>query len=155
MNFRPMSISWSSITKFLLGSVLGVAILIGSGIVVAYFLLAKLAQPPPKPYFANDKPTTTDSSPEAKTPTPATADSTSTNSASSLEPGAYEARVVYSGGLALRDSPSLDATRIGGVDYDQRIIILEESPDQQWQRVRLESGDAEGWIKVGNIERLN
>jgi hypothetical protein len=147
--------SWSNITKFLLGSVLGVAILIGSGVVVAYFLLTKLAEPPPKPYFANDKPLTTVSSPAARPSTPATADSASTNSASSLEPGAYEARVVYSGGLALRDNPSLDATRIGGVEYDQRIVILEESPDKQWQRVRSESGDLEGWVKAGNIERLN
>lgn len=149
-----MSMSWSNITKFLLGTVLGVALLVGSGAVVAYFLLAKLAEPPPKPYFANDKPAATVSSPEAKPPTSATApDSTATNAP--LEPGAYEARVVYSGGLSLRDSPSLDATRIGGVAYDQQIVILEESPDKQWQRVRLESGDTEGWIKAGNIERLN
>lgn len=148
-----MSISWSSVTKFLLGSFLGVAILIGSGVVVAYFLLAKLAEPPPKPYFANDKPATAVSSPEAKPPA-ATASKPSTT-ASPLEPGAYKARVVYSGGLSLRDSPSLDATRIGGVDYDQRIVILEESPDKNWQRVRLEAGDTEGWIKAGNVERLN
>lgn len=146
--------SWSSITKFLIGSVLGVAILIGSGAVIAYFLLAKLAEPPSKPYFANDKPITTDASSETKvTPTPATTDSTTDTAP--LEPGAYRARVIYSGGLSLRDSPSVDAARIGGVEYNQQIVILEESPDKRWQRVRLESGDTEGWIKAGNIERLN
>ena len=144
--------SWSSITKFLLGSILGIAILIGSGLLVAYFLLTRLAEPPPKPYFANEE-TATGSSSEAKpTSTPAAA---TDPDASPLEPGAFKARVAYSGGLALRSSPSPDAERIGGVEYNQVIVVLEESPDKRWQRVRLESGETEGWVKAGNTEPVN
>lgn len=144
--------SWSSITKFLLGSMLGIAILIGSSLLIGYLLLTRLAEPPPKPYFVNEETATGSSSETKPTSTPAAA---SDPDAAPLEAGAYKARVAYSGGLALRDNPSLDAERIGGIDYNQLIVVLGESPDKRWQRVRLESGETEGWIKAGNIEPVD
>lgn len=144
--------SWSSITKFLLGSILGIAILIGSGLLVVYLLLTRLAEPPPKPYFANEETATGSSSDPKPTSTPAAA---TEPDEIPLEPGAFKARVAYSGGLSLRRSPNLDAERIGGLEYNQLIVVLEESPDKRWQRVRLESGEAEGWVKAGNTEPVN
>jgi len=35
------------------------------------------------------------------------------------------------------------------------VFVLKESDDQKWQQVRLVNGDQEGWIKAGNIERVN
>jgi hypothetical protein len=76
-----------------------------------------------------------------------------TPSPSPLEPGAYKARVIWQQGLSLRAEPSYDAERIGGLDYNQQIVVLEESADKSWQKVRLADGEQEGWIKSGNTER--
>jgi uncharacterized protein YgiM (DUF1202 family) len=58
-------------------------------------------------------------------------------------------------GLNLRESPSRDAVRIGGVVANTRITVLEESPDHEWQRVRLEDSGREGWVKAGYTERFS
>ncbi len=57
-------------------------------------------------------------------------------------------------GLILRDSPDRDANRIGGVGYKEKVVVLEDTPDKEWQRVRVEQGDREGWVKGGNTERV-
>ncbi len=53
----------------------------------------------------------------------------------------------------MRSQPDLEAERIGSLDYNQRIAVLEQSQDQKWQHVRLADSDLEGWVKAGNIER--
>jgi uncharacterized protein YgiM (DUF1202 family) len=72
-----------------------------------------------------------------------------------LPPGAYKARVTWSEGLSLRDAPGSEAARIGGVTFNQEVFVLKESDDQRWQQVRLAQGEQEGWIKAGNIERID
>jgi hypothetical protein len=32
-------------------------------------------------------------------------------------------------------------------------VVLEESSDKNWQKVRLEDGQQEGWVKAGNTKR--
>ncbi len=147
---------WSSITKFLLGSILGIAILVGGGLAIGYYFMTRLTQLPPKPMFANDaqpkkaaSPSSSDSANAAAEPDLAADPATPPP----LEPGTYRAQVIYSGGLLLRDSPSVDSSQIGGVAYNQQVVVLEESTDQSWQRVRLESGE-EGWVKAGNMEQV-
>lgn len=71
-----------------------------------------------------------------------------------LEPGTYKARVTWQQGLSLRAEPNQNAERTGGLDYNQQIIVLEESADRNWQKVRLADGEQEGWVKAGNIERI-
>lgn len=157
--------SWSGLAKILIGFFLAVALLVGAGVATAYYFFTKLSVPPPKPLFANDtaavkgKPSpatvnksSASSSPQASpspTPTP------SASPSPQLEPGAYRARVTWSQGLILRDQPSLDANRIGGVAYNQPLVVLKESDDKRWQQVRSEDGSQQGWIKSGNIERVN
>jgi hypothetical protein len=34
-------------------------------------------------------------------------------------------------------------------------VGLEESADKKWQRIRQETGDEKGWVKAGNIERVD
>jgi hypothetical protein len=48
----------------------------------------------------------------------------------------------------------LESTSVGGVEYNETVVVLEESADKEWQRVRLEDGSQEGWIKAGNTERI-
>lgn len=141
---------WSSIAKFLLGSILGIAILISGSLALGYYLMTRLTQTPPKPTFANDLQAAT---PDSNESTPAVAEATPTP-ASPLEPGTYRAQVVYPQGLLLRDSSNVDANQIGGVAYQQPVVVLEESADKDWQKIRLESGE-EGWVKAGNLERVN
>jgi hypothetical protein len=46
---------WSKVAQFLLGSFLGIAILVGSALGAGYFLIKRLSQPPPRPVFDNDR----------------------------------------------------------------------------------------------------
>jgi cytoskeletal protein RodZ len=145
---------WSSLTKFLLGSTLGLVILVAAVLGAGYLLIRQFSAPPPKPIFANDPESVQNSSqPQASTaanPSPPSP----TASASPSPSGDYPARVVYPEGLILRDTGSFDANSIGGVDYNQEVTVLETTPDNQWQRIRLASGE-EGWVSGGNLERLD
>ena len=40
--------------------------------------------------------------------------------------------------------------KIGG---NKKVIILEESADKKWQKIRIPDTDKEGWVKSGNIQR--
>ena len=152
---------WSgliNLIKFLLGFALAIALLGLGGVLVARYLITQLTAPPPKPAFANDKPlatakTSATAKSAAKTQSSQTANNSSTEP--ELEPGAYQARVVQPIGLILRDGPGRDSNQIGGIEYNSRVVVIEESPDKEWQRVRLENSDRAGWVKAGNTERLN
>lgn len=149
-----------SLVKLLLGVILAIAILMGGGVATALYFMFKVTTPPPKPIFANDKSSVTQRSPASKTakrtPLPAkqpNATPNSTDSSKPIEPGAYKARVTWSEGLSLRSEPNLDSERTGSAAYNQLIVVLGESADKNWQRVRLEDGEQEGWIKAGNIQK--
>ncbi|MBF2097023.1 MAG: SH3 domain-containing protein [Gloeomargaritaceae cyanobacterium C42_A2020_066] len=59
-------------------------------------------------------------------------------------------RVAVEIGLILRDAPN--GNRIGGLEYRQEVLILETSPDGNWEKVRSVEGSLEGWVKAGNTE---
>ncbi|MEQ9483716.1 SH3 domain-containing protein [Coleofasciculus sp. F4-SAH-05] len=154
----------SGIAKFFIGFILGIAILLAGGGAVAYYFFTKLSVNPAKPIFAEEqqakspvkspdaakKPAQSAQKPKPS-PSPTPSESPEPEE---LPPGAYEARVTWPEGLSLRDSPSLNANRIGGIAYNQEIIILKESDDKKWQRVRLSGSEQEGWVKAGNVERV-
>lgn len=153
---------WSSLVKLLLGVILAIAILMGGGVVTALYFMFKVTTPPPKPMFANDKQSVkAQRSPNSKTAKrtlvsakqPSAIPNSTAPSSKPLEPGAYKARVTWSQGLSLRSEPDLDAERTGSAAYNQLIVVLGESADKNWQRVRLEDGEQEGWIKAGNIQK--
>ena len=152
----------SGLAKLLIGLILASSLLIGGGISIALYLRYRVTAPPPKPVFANDTmvqaksphdSTTAKGSMSADksstTPTPS-----KTPSPKPLEPGTYNARVTWSEGLSLHSEPNLDAERTGGVSYNQQVVVLSESTDKIWQRIRLEDSQQEGWIKAGNIKRI-
>ncbi|MEQ8969595.1 MAG: SH3 domain-containing protein [Coleofasciculus sp. C1-SOL-03] len=156
--------SLSGIIKFLIGFILGIVILLAGGGAVGYYFFTKLSANPAKPIFAEEQQAKSESPDSAKKPAQSSQKPKSSPSPSptpsespepeELPPGAYEARVTWPEGLSLRDSPSLNANRIGGVAYNKEIIILKESDDKKWQRVRLSGSEQEGWVKAGNVERV-
>lgn len=157
--------SWSGLAKFLIGFFLAVAFLSAAGVATAYYLFTKLTTPPPKPVFVEEQPKpqiakakkspavakSKSRSATQSSPAPSKSDKPPTQ----LEPGAYKARITWSEGLSLRSEPNPDAERIGGIAYNEQVVVLEESPDKKWQRVRLENSDQKGWIRSGNVEKVD
>jgi len=154
--------SLSGIAQFIIGFFLGITLLVGSGAAATYYFWTKLSATPPKPIFAEERPKTSPVAKKASNPTASNSQISkktipieSPTPKKELPPGAYKARVNWAEGLSLRDAPGPDANRIGGVTFNQKVIVLKESDDQKWQQVRLVDGEQEGWIKAGNIERIN
>jgi hypothetical protein len=149
---------WSTVLKFFLGVLLAIVVLAGGGVVAARVMIARLSILPPKPMFPNDTPTKPAAKPAAK---PATAkpetDKPETDKpetgAKPLPAGAFPARVSQSIGLILRDAPSRDGGSVGGVDFNERVTVVETSADGSWQKIRL-SNDTEGWVRAGNVEKV-
>jgi hypothetical protein len=150
----------SRFLQVFLGVSLAIIILMAGGGAIAFLMMSRMLGTPPKPMFANDYPPkpvpvqakakkATKPSPTPTSPTP----TASPSSKPSLEPGAYEARVTWSEGLTLRDSPSYDAASVGGIDYNTPVVVLEESSDGVWQRIRVTDTGEEGWVKAGNVEQ--
>lgn len=142
----------------MLGILLAAGILFGAGVALTRYLLERLATPPPRPVFAND-PSPAPASPGAATASPATPSPEAAPPSPEASPSpsptdGYAARVTQPIGLILRDQPSREAGRIGGIEFNQQLTVLEDSPDGAWQRVRLANG-AEGWVRSGNTQRLN
>ncbi len=152
--------SLSGIAKFILGFFLGIFLLASSGAATAFYLWTKLSAIPPKPIFAEEQ---QKASPAAKKTNSLKASKSQASKQPTpresprqeLPPGAYKARVSWQEGLIVRAEPTLEAERIGGLAFNQEVFILKESGDKRWQKVRLAEGELEGWIKAGNIERVN
>lgn len=149
--------TWGGLFKFLTGFTLAIALLFLAGVGITRYLITQLSTPPPKPIFANDSPTA-QASPVARSTTPADQTAPQTPPSPSPTPlpaGAYEAQVNEPIGLVLRQAPSRDSDRIGGVDYNEKLTVLQTSPDGEWEKVRLASSSVEGWIRAGNTDRAN
>lgn len=155
----------AGVAKFVLGVSLAIAITLGGGLLVGLYFMYRFTTHPPKPVFPNEKVTTkVKNSPQATTAasqTGATSPKSSetpkpseTTPVKPLPPGTYTARVNWTQGLSLRGEPNTEAERVGGLEYNQQVIVLQESGDKNWQKVRLADGEQEGWIKAGNIERI-
>lgn len=149
--------SWSSLLKFFIGLFLAIAMLASGSLLAAQYFIAKLTAPPSKPMYPNDKPSPPTKTVAAKSKPASVSDSNSSGVASpkSLPAGAFEGRVSQSIGLILRDAPGRDGAQIGGIDYNEKVVVLETSADGGWQKVRLQSSDREGWVKAGNVDKLN
>jgi hypothetical protein len=153
--------SWSGLIKFFTGFTLAIALLFFAGVNVTRHLITRLTAPPPRPVFPNDTPspaasTTVAATPTAPSPSPTPESSATPERSPSSDPaGAYEARVTEPIGLIVRQEPNRDAERLGGVEYDEVVTVLETTPDGEWQRVRLSGSGVEGWVKGGNVEQIS
>ena len=146
--------------KLVLGIFLSLFLLGLVGAAATNYFMLRLTTPPPRPTFANDTPETLGSAqanaaPAAEAAPPESPAAPPAEPATeALEPGTYKARVTQSIGLILRDQPDPEAAQIGGIEYNREVIVLSESEDKRWLRVRLSDG-SEGWVKAGNTERIN
>ncbi|MBD2462415.1 SH3 domain-containing protein [Oscillatoria sp. FACHB-1407] len=153
--------SWSGLIKFFTGFTLAIALLFFAGVNVTRHLITRLTAPPPRPVFPNDTPSpvasAAASTPQTQaTPSPAASAAPPVErSPSPNEAGAFEARVTEPIGLIVRQEPSRDAERLGGVEYDEVVTVLETTSDGEWQRVRLSGSGVEGWVKAGNVEQIS
>jgi hypothetical protein len=145
-----------SVFKFLVGVLLAIVLLAGASVAAALYFAAKLTTVPEKPVFPNDKTAVEIAGAEPKSTATASPVSVSSDAPSPapLEPGAYRAVVTQPIGLILRDTANRDSNRIGGVGYKEKVVVLEDSPDKEWQRIRIEDGSREGWVKGGNTEKV-
>ncbi|MGE5657528.1 MAG: SH3 domain-containing protein [Actinomycetota bacterium] len=145
------------IFKFIVGFFLAILLLAGASVAAALYFAATLTAPPEKPTFPNDRSASQTASTKVKSASTTDASSTPSPSPSpeKLAPGTYQAIVTQPIGLILRDSPNRDSNRIGGLAYKEKVVVLEDTPDKEWQRVRSQDGDRrEGWVKGGNTERV-
>ncbi|TRV05149.1 MAG: SH3 domain-containing protein [Microcystis wesenbergii Mw_MB_S_20031200_S109] len=168
----------SGLLQFMVGFVLGVAILVGGATAVAYMLLSGMNSNPPKPVFTEEKkeetkeektavkPSPTATTPVQEQPQAEVKESPTAAPAPKAAPKpspeetkrettseGYQARVTWQSGLSLRSQPTSQSTRLGGLDYNTKVSVVGTSSDGQWQRVRLSDG-REGWIKAGNISKV-
>ena len=79
---------------------------------------------------------------------------TSTNPAAIPEPLTIgtKGRMIWPEGLAILSEPG--GAYIGGIPFNETVTILAFSGDGRWQRVRREASGQEGWVKAGNIEKV-
>lgn len=145
----------SGFLQFIIGFFLGVVLLAGASAAVAYVVLAKMSAPPDKPLFAEEKKqqalakkTITESNKTASNPV------TEVKSLKDIPTGNYKAFVSWSEGLSLRAEPSTESARLGSLGYKAEIMVLGTSDDGNWQKVKVISTNQEGWIKAGNIEKM-
>jgi hypothetical protein len=144
------------------GLIIALLILSTGGYFVARHLVTQLTAKPPRPAFPNDDPNylkKVGKKPTGKADLKAAPDakeakSTKEKEAKPLPPGAFEGKVKQPIGLMVRDTPEMSAGASGGVDYNERITVLEASSDGAWQKIRYGS-NREGWVKGGNIEKVN
>jgi len=157
--------SLSGVAKFFTGFVLAIAVLFFAGVSTTRYLITRFTTPPPRPTFPNDPPAQAESvpaesdppsaAPPAEAVQPAPAPTPTPAATPANPPGAYEARVTQPIGLIMRQEPTQDSEQIGGVGYEEAVVVLEESSDGEWMKVRVSANNLEGWVKSGNTERLN
>ncbi|XHU95176.1 MAG: SH3 domain-containing protein [cyanobacterium endosymbiont of Rhopalodia gibba] len=167
---------FSVFLQFILGFFVGILLLVSGTTALAYVVFYRLNTLPPKPTFVEEKEEKaveasnlesnvqqkakkseeksqekiaaqqTQSSPEIE--------EEKEEKEKDLPSGAYKASVIWPNGLSLRAEPGEDAQRIGGLDYKDEVIILKTSLDGDWQNVRLSGNGQEGWVKAGNVQKV-
>ncbi|MBF2036655.1 MAG: SH3 domain-containing protein [Leptolyngbyaceae cyanobacterium T60_A2020_046] len=147
------------VSKLVIGVTLALFLLSLAGVATARYFMARLSVLPPRPAFSNDNPsgsappTSPSPAPEAATPAP-----TPEPAAAPVEekpPGSYDAIVVQPVGLILRSGPGTNFDRMGGVDNQDRILVLKTSDDGQWLNIRIPDTGQEGWVKAGNTRAVD
>lgn len=149
--------SFSSVLQFILGVITGLILLLASGTAAGYYFFSRMVVTPGRPVYSEERTpaestVVTEPEPEAAEPEPAPPEPEPV--ADELEPGAYRATVTWPDGLSLRSEPNGESESIGGLAYDQEIIILRTSEDGNWEQVRLPNGDRTGWVRAGNSQAI-
>ena len=159
----------SSMFQFILGFIVGVTLIASvAGGAAFYYFKRVSGSVPEKPVYTEETAQKSEPSESEETATAVAQPEVAqpqevavTEAIAKPEPkpelpeGAYYATVTWPQGLSLRSDPNLNAARIGGISHDARIVILEESSDKKWQKVRIPWSQQEGWVKNGNTKRTS
>ncbi len=151
-----------NISQFVLGFILGISIIAGvAGSAGLYYFARMSSVRPKKPVYQEE------TAPKTETALETPEESLTVSEDIPIVPpepeptepaipeNAYFAVVTWPEGLSLRAEPTINSARIGGIAYNTKILILEESSDKKWQRVRLLGNQQEGWVKGGNTEKAS
>ena len=153
----------SNMFQFILGFLVGVALIAGTAAGAAYYYFKKISSNvPEKPVYTEETVAKQEESTE-KSQDSGAKDNTEAQkkapepvaSKPEIPEGSYYASVTWPQGLSLRAEPSNNAARIGGISYNAKILILEDSADKKWQRVQIPWSKQEGWVKGGNTKRTS
>ena len=173
----------SATVQFILGFVLGISLIVGISGTLIFAYYKKMSVLPEKPAFPEAK-VATEATPDTDEPSsnlePTDIEPLESNTTDEpqgtaspvteepepkpepepepepeLPPNSYRAVVTWPDGLSLRAEPDVNAARVGGISAEASIIILEDSADGKWQRVRLPWSGQEGWVKGGNTKRTS
>jgi hypothetical protein len=156
--------SLSGLAKFVVGFVAGIVLLLLGSAAAGLYLFSTLSAPPPKPVFPEEQPQKKLAKRNTKSSTVAATNSKLVSSTQAsptpssseepqLEPGTYKARVKWQSGLSMRSDATFDSSKVGGVAYNEEVIVIQDSDDKQWQKVRVVETGEEGWVKAGNLVR--
>ncbi|MEL6380915.1 MAG: SH3 domain-containing protein [Cyanobacteria bacterium J06626_18] len=148
------------LTKVAFGVSLALVLHLLTGVATARYFMAKLSVLPPKPVFNNDAIATQTGTDEAPAEAATAAVPEMQPEAPPPEevenpPGSYEAVVVQPIGLVMRGGPGLEFEQMGGVDYNEKVLVLKASEDGRWLNVRIPDSGLDGWVKAGNTERIS
>ncbi|MCC0177893.1 SH3 domain-containing protein [Waterburya agarophytonicola K14] len=159
----------SATVQFILGFLIGISLIVGVTGSMVFVYYKKMSTLPKKPDFPiastesipNNTESATTIEPLESNTTEDVEEAEIITEEAEVEPevepelpdSAYYATVTWPQGLSLRAEPDLNSGRVGGIEFESKIIILEDSVDGKWQRVRLPWSQQEGWVKGGNTER--
>jgi Bacterial SH3 domain len=142
--------------------------LIGLGAAIGgagyYFFITQMSTRPPKPVFAEErdggKPVAfAKAKPKAGVvatapiPSPEGIDLVEPDKIKPLAPEAYDAKVMWKDGLSLKQDPDPSSEKVGGVEFNAKVAIVETSDDKQWVKIQLEKENLQGWVRAGNIDK--
>ncbi|MGF1457792.1 MAG: SH3 domain-containing protein [Leptolyngbyaceae cyanobacterium] len=143
------------ITKLILGTSLALVLLSLAGVATARYFMAKLSVLPPKPVFENDVVLQAADAPPPEVPQETAPTAAVPPPIAENPPGSYEAIVTQPIGLVMRSGPGAEHQQLGGVDYNDEVLVLEADGSGSWIKVRVSNTGQEGWIKAGNTRSLD
>jgi Bacterial SH3 domain len=151
---------WSGDSKFIAGFIAAIVFLFLAGASLTHSLLALLVNPDPNIPSTLVPASSIESSvtdPAVSAPASASPLLISPNASPSLSPlpspQSYQAKVQSLIPITVREAPQADATSVGSIEYNQEVLVLGNSPDGVWQKIR--SNTAEGWVRSGNVQPIN
>lgn len=144
------------LTKLTLGVFLALVLLSLTGVATARYFMAKLSVLPPKPVYENDVALQAENT-DAQAAPQANADAVpeAAPPAAELPPDSYVAVVVQPIGLVMRSGPGAENPQLGGVDYQEEVLVLETDESGNWMKVRIRETGQEGWVKSGNTQNVD
>lgn len=155
-----MSRFFLALSKLILGLAFALILLSIASIATARYFMGRLAVLPPKPHYTNEPtevkaPTPTVAPPSVAVPPAQPPAAVAPAPEPPPAPASYPAVVIQPIGLVLRQGPGTDLPQVGGLDYKEAVVVLEEPANQGWVKVRSIASGKKGWIKSGNLRRTS